>query len=312
MIYRTEGGKWEMFDTSSNELIAVLSLASESMYPIGRHNWTLTESMCGIDRLDEIKLSLSICKNSEFTCSNGDCIPKEKRCDTKNDCVDFSDEEHCEMLLLARGYRSERPPSIASETVHLNTEVQILRFTDISDVRRVINMELIIETAWRDARPKYLNLQNALELNRLSRQDAGRLWRPEYKFPNVQNGDINILSDYICLRRISRPQPGDFNDVRMDTVYTGDAAILVRKQHMSGSFVCSFDVFYYPFDTQQCSLLVQGGLRQRGPSGLLLVSVASGVPGGTQLTHLRRQQVPVEGDDLEQQPDPLQRPSGDV
>lgn len=25
----------------------------------------------------------------------------------------------------------------------------------------------------------------------------------------------------------------------------------------SGSFVCSFDVFYYPFDTQLCSLLVQ-------------------------------------------------------
>lgn len=42
-----------------------------------------------------------------------------------------------------------------------------------------------------------------------------------------------------------------------DEVYGGTAAQLVQQQHYSGSFVCSFNVFYYPFDMQQCSILVQ-------------------------------------------------------
>lgn len=40
-------------------------------------------------------------------------------------------------------------------------------------------------------------------------------------------------------------------------VYGGVAAQLVQQQHYSGSFVCPFNVFYYPFDVQQCSVLVQ-------------------------------------------------------
>lgn len=28
-------------------------------------------------------------------------------------------------------------------------------------------------------------------------------------------------------------------------------------RHYSGSFACTFDVFYYPFDTQRCSVLLQ-------------------------------------------------------
>lgn len=42
-----------------------------------------------------------------------------------------------------------------------------------------------------------------------------------------------------------------------DEVYGGTAAQLVQQQHYSGSFVCPFNVFYYPFDVQQCNLLVQ-------------------------------------------------------
>lgn len=33
--------------------------------------------------------------------------------------------------------------------------------------------------------------------------------------------------------------------------------MIIQQQHYSGSFVCTFDVFYYPFDVQQCSVLLQ-------------------------------------------------------
>ena len=35
--------------------------------------------------------------NSEFTCSNGYCIPFVHRCDGDDDCGDESDEQRCDI-----------------------------------------------------------------------------------------------------------------------------------------------------------------------------------------------------------------------
>nr|XP_006821452.1 PREDICTED: uncharacterized protein LOC102804529 [Saccoglossus kowalevskii] len=49
------------------------------------------------------------CSDSEFTCSNGQCISKFNRCDRSQHCVDGSDEENCEYYLDEEG----RCPSFA-------------------------------------------------------------------------------------------------------------------------------------------------------------------------------------------------------
>lgn len=42
-------------------------------------------------------LSLA-CRDDQFTCQNGQCIPLIRKCDRRNDCADASDEEGCGML----------------------------------------------------------------------------------------------------------------------------------------------------------------------------------------------------------------------
>lgn len=37
----------------------------------------------------------SNCDSNEFSCKNGNCIPKLQRCNGNNDCSDNSDEEEC-------------------------------------------------------------------------------------------------------------------------------------------------------------------------------------------------------------------------
>ena len=39
------------------------------------------------------------CKDDEFTCKNGQCIPSEWRCDKVKDCQDESDEKKCGKLI---------------------------------------------------------------------------------------------------------------------------------------------------------------------------------------------------------------------
>ncbi|CAH0549992.1 unnamed protein product [Brassicogethes aeneus] len=44
-------------------------------------------------------LTKNNCKPQEFGCRNSRCVPLSKRCDSSNDCLDFSDEEDCDIYL---------------------------------------------------------------------------------------------------------------------------------------------------------------------------------------------------------------------
>lgn len=44
------------------------------------------------------------CSRAEYRCEDGQCIPEEKRCDSRNDCRDGSDELDCSMSYLSICY----------------------------------------------------------------------------------------------------------------------------------------------------------------------------------------------------------------
>lgn len=46
------------------------------------------------------ELVTGLCSAAEFRCEDGQCIPEEKRCDTRTDCTDGSDELDCSMFHL--------------------------------------------------------------------------------------------------------------------------------------------------------------------------------------------------------------------
>lgn len=41
------------------------------------------------------------CATYEFTCSNGKCVSRWRRCNWKNDCGDYSDERHCRKFIIS-------------------------------------------------------------------------------------------------------------------------------------------------------------------------------------------------------------------
>lgn len=217
MVYRNVRGEWFMYDTVTSETVATITLPSNDSYPLGRHDWTLQKSICNNLVGSEIKMSISVCDNSDFSCSNGDCIAKGSRCNGKNDCTDFSDEDNCEMVVVPDGYRSHQPPlnATANKAILLSAIVRILRIVDINDVGRAINVELEVEMSWNDHRLKYLNLRDTLEWNKLTKKDISLIWKPKLTFPNVYDGNINTIDAGISLRKLGNPLPPDYNDVGM-------------------------------------------------------------------------------------------------
>ncbi|XP_071547712.1 uncharacterized protein [Panulirus ornatus] len=260
IIVHFDSRKWLLLDTDTNATLAHLNLPNRKLYPFGRHRWTLQSPVCNQAVGSELELSLSICKDGQYMCDDGQCIEVAARCDAKDDCADETDEDHCSILKIPAGYRSFKPPKNMenpSQPLHPVLKVNFLRFLMIEDVQETIHIEFLIEIRWTDSRIKYRNLRSDMLDNQLSQEEVGNIWRPYLEFPNVKDGNVKLLKENLFVLKVKDPLPVDFNVVQMDEIYGGKAALMVQKQHYSGSFVCSFDVFYYPFDVQRCSLLLQ-------------------------------------------------------
>ena len=78
--------QWTISDAGSN--VTAVSQASRTSYVLGKYNWTFEgDSKCAEK---EYLLKLTGCFEGQFTCSDGECISMEGRCDHVFNCRDRS------------------------------------------------------------------------------------------------------------------------------------------------------------------------------------------------------------------------------
>lgn len=218
MIFKSADTQWVLYDTVSNETLALLDLATSNLYPLGRHTWQLLEPMCDKAADTMTEMSLSACGEKHYMCDSGQCIDVEARCDAKDDCDDETDEDNCSILEVPEGYRSFKPPKNAEEPGNpLEPDVlfQFVRFLEIDDVLEAIQLEFVIQLTWMETRFKYYNLDEDMYANMMSAGNINQTWRPSLKFPNIKGGDLNLLEENLFVKKISDPLPVNFNTVDM-------------------------------------------------------------------------------------------------
>ena len=73
---------------------------------LGRTSWLIESDSpaCNNRRPYSATLKLSGCGEEEFTCSDGQCIDINRRCDQIVHCRDRSDEKDCKLVVLEEGY----------------------------------------------------------------------------------------------------------------------------------------------------------------------------------------------------------------
>ena len=159
-----------------------ISSAQKASYAMGVHSWRISgDQNCNEGQPYTTQLKLSACKDGEFTCYDGLCVPMQKRCDQTFDCMDDSDEMGCQMLHLKTNYKKTIPPKGAS----VNVSIDILKMVSIEEITHSTNIQFQVALEWQDDRMLFHNLKEKSSLNKIEDSVIRELWLPVVIYENT-------------------------------------------------------------------------------------------------------------------------------
>ena len=113
---------------------------------------------------------------------------------------------------------------------------------------------------WRDSRVTFQNLKDDVRMNLIDHQTSRKLWIPPLGFPNsfgdLQTIDVDHGAYILVHRKNSTASFAQHHDLDENYCYRGQDNELVYYRRFQLTHQCSFDLQYYPFDTQYCKLKV--------------------------------------------------------
>ena len=103
---------------------------------------------------------LSHCSEHEFSCSDGMCIPIEKKCDFVNNCWDGSDENNCNIFpldKLGEKYNPELPNILVNSDSRIvpspiKVSMKLQKFTSIKEIDLIFSAKFTLIAEWLDPR----------------------------------------------------------------------------------------------------------------------------------------------------------------
>ena len=103
---------WELSVVGKKERTVGTAETGFDSLLLGRTHWLVENdtSACNEGLPYGATLKLSGCGEEEFTCSDGQCININRRCDQIVHCRDESDEEDCRLVVLKKGYKKDIIP----------------------------------------------------------------------------------------------------------------------------------------------------------------------------------------------------------
>ena len=267
---------WQLKAYSNPNLTASVDMVD---YPFGTHEWIIRNDPCYGEDVTEANVILNInaCNENEFNCYDGNCVNMTQRCDRILDCPDKSDEIGCDLIEFGVAYIKEVPPPplVDSEvsTLPINVSIDLLSILDINEVESYIKLQFGLRLTWQDGRLTMLNLKDEFNLNTLTNTIKNEIWIPEVIFHNTQSKlkSLNDAESFITIDRQGDFVRSERSSLQNAFTYQGSENPLTIARVYDIDFICEFDMEFYPFDTQNCSII----LVMAGNSGKFVHQVIS-------------------------------------
>jgi len=263
--------RWEINETENNETIASLR---KKDFPVGEGIWDIESDNICLEKPknDKLKLMLSNCGQYEFSCSDGTCIPIEKKCDFVPNCWDKGDEMNCQLVNNEdmEGYDSNIPDIDLDETGNILKKI-IKVSTTIKEVGRIEEVKsrfsatFILELEWTDARFTWYDLNQDENLNIPSKELKKNIWFPKILITNSEDNTVvqNDADSKLCVRRNGSLRMSSEENLRESALFHGKENSIVYSRQFTEDFKCVFDLSFFPFDTQSCSISFNVGNKER-------------------------------------------------
>ena len=131
-----------------------------------------------------------------------------KRCDQNIDCLDESDEFHCDYLAFDKLYAKEIPPiKNVQDHLDIHINVSLLDIPYIDNYEMKFSVSFVLKLRWQDFRVVLKNLNENYYLNSLSKEDKNGLWTPEMEMTNVIGENQVLYDERTTSRLIKQSKP---------------------------------------------------------------------------------------------------------
>ena len=258
-IVWTESNKsWTVSNMFRTSYSTVRLTGIKSEYPAGHLAWHLSlNDECEDGPVTNKLLHLTSCGDDDFNCDDGTCVDIRSRCDLNNDCSDFSDEKNCTILIKPSSYNSYvAPPKPVNQRKNpIEIKLTILNILNIDIVQSKIKVQFKLMLSWYDSRLQYKNLKVSEHYNGINSESD--IWYPVLVFHNTEtkastvNDEKSVIS---ILREGNNFTNSPLSSLENAHIYKGSENKLRLSRTYDLEFICSYNLFWYPFDLQSCKM----------------------------------------------------------
>ena len=147
----------------------------------------------------------------------------------------------------------------------LKVFVTIKEIKSIEEVksRYTATFDIILE--WMDSRLTWYDLHEDLDLNILSEEQKKYIWFPKILIANSEENIVEIPND--SQSKVSVSKNGSLTmssteDLQESALYEGKENNIIYLRQFTEKLKCVFDLSFFPFDTQTCSIAFNIGNKE--------------------------------------------------
>ena len=224
------------------------------------------------DKGEPLELLLTRCKNDEFTCHDGSCIPLINLCDNVPDCPimaggpkeTYDETRNCGIKIrneILHGPPPFEPDLIIEHNsdgtlqrapVTVNVSLLDFEIKGVSEVEHKFHAKFQLVYEWYERRITWHNLKDEETLNELSEHNFEKLFVPALLFRNTKTMErtkLDSATELFGRKESSSKKPAD-KELLEVALFSGSENPVVYSRSYFMEFTQDFDLQFYPFDEQ--------------------------------------------------------------
>ena len=152
------------------------------------------------------------------------------------------------------------PPPIGNETkFSYNVSVYINKIIEIDEIDGYLQTKILFVRKWLNSQLTYQDLNRDPTKNLISSEDRKRMWNPWTVFDNIKQKEDVKPTDapkimMIIPNRAFHFEMDEKTNFRNTRLFRGEENIIQYQKERVVKWVCDFDLRWYPFDVQNCTM----------------------------------------------------------